>query len=89
LTGKVFLATSGGGERKGSCELVKNGSFDLDMSYDVPTQAEQMAGTIKWLLSSGAKAGSVKGAEYTTLIPVTKENADSQTTCWNLSDLKK
>jgi ribose transport system substrate-binding protein len=89
LTGKVFVATSGGGERKGACELVKNGSFDLDMSYDVPTQAAQMAGTIKWLLSSGVKAGSVKGAEYTTLIPITKENADTQTTCWNLSDLKK
>jgi len=89
LTGKVFLATSGGGERKGACELVKNGSFDLDLSYDVPTQAAQMAGTIKWLLSSGAKAGSVKGSEYTTLIPVTKENADAQTACWNLSDLKK
>jgi ribose transport system substrate-binding protein len=89
LTGKVFLATSGGGERKGACELVKNGAFDLDLSYDVPTQAAQMAGTIKWLLSSGAKPGSVKGSEYTTLIPVTRENADSQTACWNLSDLKK
>jgi ribose transport system substrate-binding protein len=89
LTGKVFLATSGGGERKGACELVKNGSFDLNMSYDVPTQAAQMAGTIKWLLSSGVKAGSVKGSEYTTLIPITKDNADNQMTCWNLSDLKK
>ncbi|HUN50036.1 MAG TPA: sugar ABC transporter substrate-binding protein, partial [Candidatus Sulfotelmatobacter sp.] len=38
LTGKVFLATSGGGERKGACEQVKNGAFDLDLSYDVPTQ---------------------------------------------------
>ena len=84
----AFVVT-GGGERKGACELVKNGSFDLDMSYDVPTQAAQMAGTIKWLLSSGVKAGSVKGSEYTTLIPITKENADTQTACWNLSDLKK
>ena len=41
LTGKVFLATSGGGEHKGACELVKSGAFDLDMSYDVPTQAAQ------------------------------------------------
>src|SRR6201994_1165422 len=89
LTGKVFVATSGGGERKGACELVKSGAFDLDMSYDVPTQAAQMAGTIKWLLSSGAKPGSVKGSEYTTLIPITKENAESQHACWNLSDLKK
>ncbi len=48
-----------------------------------------MAGTIKWLLSSGAKPGSIKGSEYTTLIPITKENADSPMACWNLSDLKK
>ena len=89
LTGKVFVATSGGGERKGACEQVKSGAFDLDLSYDVPTQAAQMAGTIKWLLASGAKAGSVKGAEYTTLIPVTKANADSAMACWNLGDLKK
>src|ERR1700749_1511235 len=89
LTGKVFLATSGGGEQKGACDLVKSGSFDLDMSYDVPTQAADMAAMIKWLLSSGAKPVSIKGSAYTTLIPITKENADSNTACWNLADLKK
>jgi ribose transport system substrate-binding protein len=89
LTGKVFVATSGGGERRGACELVKSGAFDLNLSYDVPTQAEQMAGMIKWLVSSGVKPGSVKGSMYTTLIPVTKDNAASDTACWNLSDLKK
>jgi len=89
LTGKVFVATSGGGERRGACDLVKSGAFDLDLSYDVPTQAAQMAGTIKWLLSSGAKPGKVKGSEYTTLIPITKANADVQTTCWDLAVLKK
>ena len=46
-------------------------------------------GMIKWLISSGVKPGSVKGSSYTTLIPITKENADSETACWNLSDLKK
>jgi ribose transport system substrate-binding protein len=89
LTGKVFVATSGGGERRGACELVKSGAFDLNLSYDVPTQAEQMAGMIKWLVSSGVNPGSVKGSMYTTLIPITKENAASDTACWNLSDLKK
>jgi len=89
LTGKVFVATSGGGERRGACELVKSGAFDLNLSYDVPTQAGQMAGMIKWLVSSGVKPGSVKGSLYTTLIPITKENAGSDTACWNLSDLKK
>jgi ribose transport system substrate-binding protein len=89
LTGKVFVATSGGGERKGACEQVKTGAFDLDLSYDVPTQAKQMAGLIKYLLSSGVKPGSIKGSSYTTLIPITKENAESETACWNLADLKK
>ncbi|MBR1222209.1 sugar ABC transporter substrate-binding protein [Bradyrhizobium sp. U87765 SZCCT0131] len=89
LTGKVFLATSGGGERRGACELVKSGAFDLDVSYDVPTQAADMAAMIKWLLSSGVKPGSAKGSIYTTLIPITKDNAGLDTTCWNLSDLKK
>jgi len=89
LTGKVFVATSGGGERKGACDLVKSGAFDLNVSYDVPTQAADMAAMIKWLLSSGVKPGQVKGSAYTTLIPITKENADSNTACWNLADLKK
>jgi ribose transport system substrate-binding protein len=89
LTGKVFLATSGGGERKGACELVKSGAFDLNLSYDVPTQAADMSAMIKWLISSGAKAGSVKGSAYTTLIPITAENASSDTACWNIGDLKK
>ena len=88
LTGKVFVATSGGGEQKGACDLVKSGAFDLDLSYDVPTQAADMAAMIKWLLSSGAKPGSIKGSAYTTLIPITKENAGKDGTCWKLEQVK-
>jgi len=84
LTGKVFLATSGGGEQKGACDQVKNGSFDLDLSYDVPTQASNMAAMIKWLLVSGLKPGSAKASIYTTLIPITKDNAAAEGTCWSL-----
>ena len=54
LTGKVFVATSGGGEQHGACNQVKSGGFDLDLSYDVPTQAHDLAGMIKWLLSWGS-----------------------------------
>jgi ribose transport system substrate-binding protein len=84
LTGKVFLATSGGGEQKGACDQVKNGSFDLDLSYDVPTQASNMAAMIKWLLVSGLKPGAAKASIYTTLIPITKANASAEGTCWSL-----
>jgi len=86
---QVFVATSGGGEERGACAQVKAGAFDLNLSYDVPTQAAQMAGQIKWLLSSGIEAGTVKGSAYTTLIPITAENADNPLSCWNLADLKQ
>jgi hypothetical protein len=51
---------------------VKSGAFDLDLSYDVPTQASNMAASIKWLLQNPGKTGTAKGSIYTTLIPITK-----------------
>jgi ribose transport system substrate-binding protein len=87
LTGKVFMATSGGGEQKGACDQVKSGAFDLDLSYDVPTQASNMAAMIKWLLVSHTKPGSEKASIYTTLIPITKENAATEGTCWTLGKI--
>ncbi len=84
LTGKVFLATSGGGEQKGACDQVKSGAFDLDLSYDVPTQASNMASSIKWLLQNKGKTGTAKGSIYTTIIPITKANASIEGTCWKL-----
>lgn len=84
LRGKVFLATSGGGEQKGACDQVKSGAFDLDLSYDVPSQALAMATSIKWLLQVGNKAADAKGAVFSTLRPITKENASLPSTCWSL-----
>jgi len=85
LTGKVFLATSGGGEQKGACDLVKAGAIDYDLSYDVPTQASNMAAMIKWLVQGGVKPGAAKQNIYTTLIPITKDNAAKEGTCWRLA----
>ena len=87
LTGKVFLATSGGGEQKGACDQVKSGAFDLDLSYDVPTQASNMAASIKWLLQNKGKTGTAKGSIYTTIIPITKTNAGAEGTCWRLGKI--
>lgn len=85
LTGKVFLGTSGGGEQKGTCDLVKSGAFDMNISYDVPTQASNMAAMIKWLVQGGVKPGAAKQNIYSTLIPVTKDNASKDGTCWKLA----
>ena len=85
LTGKVFVATSGGGEQKGACDQVKSGAFDLDVSYDVPTQASNMAAMIKWLVQGGMKAGVAKQNIYTTLVPITRDNASREGSCWKLT----
>ena len=85
LTGKVYLATSGGGEQKGACDLVKSGAIDYDISYDEPTQASNMASMIKWLVQGGVKPGVAKQNIYTTLIPITKDNAAKDGTCWKLA----
>jgi ribose transport system substrate-binding protein len=85
LRGKVFLATSGGGEQKGTCDQVKSGAFDLDISYDVPSQAVSIASSIKWLLQVGDKANDAKGSIFSTLKPITKQNADLPGTCWTLN----
>ena len=88
LSDQIFVATSGGGETHGACDLVKSGAFDLNLSYDVPTQGRQLAGVVKWLLSSGMEPGTIKGSMYTTLIPITTENASKPEMCWNLAAIK-
>jgi len=85
LQGKVFVATSGGGEQSGACDQVMNGSFSYNVSYDVPTQASNMASMIKWLVQGGVKPGAAKQNIYTTLVPLTKENAGNPGACWKLS----
>ena len=61
------------------------GAFDLNISYDVPTQASNMASMIKWLVQGGVKPGVAKQNIYTTLIPITKDNAAKDGTCWKLA----
>ena len=35
------------------------------------------------------KPGTAKGSIYTTLIPITKDNAATEGTCWKLARLKQ
>ena len=54
------------------------------MSCDVPTQASNMASSIKWLLQNKGKTGTAKSSIYTTPIPITKANAAPEGTGWKL-----
>ena len=84
LTGKVFLITSGAGEQGSACDQVKAGVYDIYMSYDVSTQAKEMASSIKWLLQNKGKVGASKGTIYSRIVPITKANASTEGVCWKL-----
>ena len=84
LTGKVFLITSGAGEQSSACDQVKAGAYDIYMSYDVSTQAKEMAASIKWLLQNKGKTGTTKGTIYSRIVPITKANASTEGICWKL-----
>jgi simple sugar transport system substrate-binding protein/ribose transport system substrate-binding protein len=88
LTGKVFVATSGGGVQAGACDQVKAGVFDYILSYDVPTQGSYMGAVIKSMVQHGKNSGAVKQAIYTTLVPITKSNASVEGTCWKVASAK-
>lgn len=82
---QVYLATSGGGEAHNACDMVTAGSFDLNVVYNVPNQGANIASTIKFLLSAGVTPGQMSGQMYTTLTPVTAENAGTQGVCWTMT----
>lgn len=86
MTGKVFLSTSGGGEQRAACDMVKAGSYDHYLNYDVEAQGTTLAAMIKWLLQSGVKAGTAKGSIYSHLTHITKDPATQR--CWTLNTLK-
>lgn len=85
LSGKVFVATSGGGVQSGACDAVKAGLFDLNLSYDVPSQGSYMGAVIKSLVQDGKNAGARKQAIYTSLVPITQRNAGTAGTCWTVA----
>lgn len=85
LTGKVFVATSGGGLQQAACDQVLAGVFDYNLSYDVPSQGSYMGAIIKSMVQTGKNSGAVKQAIYTTLVPITRSNAGNAGTCWKLA----
>ncbi len=84
---KVFLVTSGGGNKAAACDNVANGNFKTYFSYDVPAQARDLNDAIKILLQTKPKPGSAPFALYTPLKRITKETL-TPSSCWTLDELK-
>lgn len=86
-TGKVLLATSGGGA-KTACEGVKDGKFDLNVSYNVPGQARDLNNMIKMFLTTKTKPSTMQASLYSPVVMLTKDNVNTDKQCWSLDDLK-
>jgi len=87
MSDKVFLVTSGGGNKAAACDNIENGNFDAYYSYDVPGQARDLNSAVKILLQTKPKPGSAPFALYTPLKRITKENL-TPSSCWTLDELK-
>lgn len=83
---QVFLVTSGGGNQVG-CENVKNGLFNLYISYNVPLQGDLLNQEIVRLLMSDGTAGEVQAIYFNPLTLITKDNVN-QRNCWALEDIQ-
>jgi ribose transport system substrate-binding protein len=81
LTGRVGLYTASEGLRYG-CDAVKSGDFThliIWNSTQIPRDVFQI---VTFLLQNHVKPGSMKGAVYTPLLEVSKDNLQD-TMCWD------
>jgi ribose transport system substrate-binding protein len=82
LQGKVFLVTTGGGE-KVDCDNLESGVFGAVVMTELQNQSRDMNATIKFLLQSGQPAGTSKTYIYTLEKATTKADIKPDT-CWDL-----
>jgi ribose transport system substrate-binding protein len=87
LQDKVFLVTTGGGEKTADCDKIADGTYGAVVMTDLAKETHNMVAIIKYLLQSGQTPGTASPFVYTLMKATTKENlrADS---CWDLKALQ-
>jgi ribose transport system substrate-binding protein len=87
LQDKVFLVTTGGGEKTADCDKIADGTYGAVVMTDLAKETHNMVAIIKYLLQSGQAPGTASPFVYTLMKATTKENlrADS---CWDLKALQ-
>ena len=86
LEGKVFLVTTGGGE-KVDCDSLENGTFGAVVMTELAGQSRDINAIIKYLLQSGQTPGTSKTLIYTLERAWTKADLRPDT-CWDLKALQ-
>ena len=84
--GKIFLVTTGGGE-KVDCDALDSGVFGAVVMTELQNQSRDINAIIKFLLQSGQPPGTSKTYIYTLEKATTKADIKPDT-CWDLKSLQ-
>lgn len=84
--GKIFLVTTGGGE-KVDCDNLQSGVFGAVVMTELHNQSRDINAVIKFLLQSGVSPGTAKTWIYTLEKATTKADL-TPATCWDLKALQ-
>jgi ribose transport system substrate-binding protein len=87
LDGKVFLVTTGGGEKAADCDKLEDGTYGAVVMTDLARETADINAIIKFLLQSGQPAGTSHTYIYTLLQATTKADLKPDS-CWDLKALQ-
>ena len=87
LQDKVFLVTTGGGEKAADCDNLENGTYGAVVTTELHHQSRDINAIIKFLLQSGQPAGTSKTYIYTLEKATTKADLKPDS-CWDLKALQ-
>jgi len=87
LQDKVFLVTTGGGEKAADCDTLQNGTYGAVVMTELHNQSRDINAIIKFLLQSGQPAGTSKTFIYTLEKATTKTDLKPDS-CWDLKALQ-
>lgn len=86
-TGKVVLASSGGGRLAAACDNIANDNFTVYLSYDGRGQGRDLANVVKMLLQDTESAPASRPfGLYSPVTVLTKDNIAGA--CWTIEDIK-
>lgn len=80
LADSVTVITSGGGA-KSACDLIRDGTFDVNFNYDAPGMGRDAWTAIMIALQNGG-GGKTKTQIFSPMYMMTKDNVDSAS-CWD------
>jgi ribose transport system substrate-binding protein len=87
LEGKVFLVTTGGGEKAADCDRLEDGTYGAVVMTELARQSGDINAIIKYLLQSGQPAGTSSAYIYTLEKATTKADLKPDS-CWDLKALQ-